>query len=231
MNLFFGIPSGDGNATLTEDESAHCIRVLRKKAGDQIFFTDGEGNYYHGVILTADHKRCTVSISETKEKFGKRDYSLQLAIAPTKNLDRFEWFLEKATEIGIDIITPIICTHSERRILKTDRLKKVLLSAMKQSLKAYLPKIHEALPLEDFLKQEINGQKFICVGSATDSFKKILKPGSGYTVMIGPEGDFTDAEIQSALKNNFIPVNLGPSRLRSETAGVVACSIVSLLND
>src|SRR5689334_737121 len=104
MNLFFGIPSGDGNATLTEEESAHCIRVLRKKAGDQIFFTDGEGNYYHGTILTADPKRCTVAISETKEQFGKRNYSLQLAIAPTKNLDRFEWFLEKATEIGIDII-------------------------------------------------------------------------------------------------------------------------------
>ena len=231
MNLFFGIPSGDGTAVLTEEESAHCIRVLRKKAGENIFFTDGKGNYYQGSILSADPKKCTVSISETTKLFGKRNYSLHVAIAPTKNLDRFEWFLEKATEIGIDTVTPVICQHSERRVLKTERSKKVLLSAMKQSLKTFLPEIHEAMPLEEFFKKEMNGQKFICHGSSTESFKNKMLPASHYTVLIGPEGDFTEDEIKLARENNFLPVNLGPSRLRTETAGVVACSIVSLLNE
>jgi len=231
MNLFYGIPSGDGTVTLTEEESAHCIRVLRKKTGDKIFFTDGSGNYFHGSIQSADPKKCVVVIEETTEHFGKKNYSLHIALAPTKNIDRFEWFLEKATEIGIDMITPVICTHSERRVLKTERLQKVLLSAMKQSLKSYLPEIHEAIPLEEFFKKETIGQKFICLGSADQSIKTELKPGSSYTILVGPEGDFTDKEIASAQKNNFIPVSLGPSRLRSETAGVVACSIVSLLNE
>ena len=231
MNLFYGIPSGDGTAALTEEESGHCIRVLRKKSGDEIFFTDGEGNYYRGSIVSADPKKCIVVIEETRERYGKKNYSLHIAIAPTKNLDRFEWFLEKATEIGIDIITPVICMHSERRVLKTERLQKVLLSAMKQSLKSYLPKIHEAMPLESFYSKENSGQKFICLGSSTQSIKKELEPGSAYIILVGPEGDFTPQEITSAEKNNFTPVNLGTSRLRSETAGVVACSIVSLLNE
>ncbi len=231
MNLFFGIPSGDGIASLTEEESGHCIRVLRKKSGDIIFFTDGEGNYYHGSILSADPKKCTIAISETTKDFGKKNYSLHVAIAPTKNLDRFEWFLEKATEIGIDTITPVICSHSERRVLKTERLKKILLSAMKQSLKAYLPEMREAIALEDFIRQENTGQKFICLGAADLSLKNELKRGSSYILLVGPEGDFTEPEIASATKNNFIPVNMGASRLRSETAGVVVCSIVSLLND
>lgn len=231
MNLFYGIPDGDGTATLTEEESGHCIRVLRKKSGDKIYFTDGEGNFYEGSITIADSKKCKVVIEETKVSYGKKNYSLHIAIAPTKNLDRFEWFLEKATEIGIDIITPVICTHSERRVLKTDRQQKVLLSAMKQSLKTYLPKIQEAVPLEQFYKHEFAGQKFICLGSSKTSLKKELAPLSSYTMLVGPEGDFTEQEISNAAKNNFIPVNLGPSRLRSETAGVVACSIVSLLNE
>jgi 16S rRNA (uracil1498-N3)-methyltransferase len=231
MNLFYGMPAGDGTATLTEEESGHCIRVLRKKSGDKIFFTDGEGNYYQGSIVIADPKKCKIAIEETTEHFGKRNYSLHIAIAPTKNLDRFEWFLEKATEIGIDVITPVISSHSERRVLKTERLQKVLLSAMKQSLKAYLPKINEAIPLEKFYMQEFIGQKFICIGSAQESIKRILERESSYTILVGPEGDFTEAEISTAIQNNFKPVNLGPSRLRSETAGVVTCSIVSLLNE
>jgi 16S rRNA (uracil1498-N3)-methyltransferase len=231
MNLFYGIPSGDGIATLTEDESGHCIRVLRKKNGDKIYFTDGEGNYYHGSILSADPRKCTVTILETTRPPSNKNYSLHIAIAPTKNLDRFEWFLEKATEIGIDTITPVICTHSERRILKTERLQKVLLSAMKQSLKTFLPVIHEAVALEVFLNQQVSGQKFICSGSATPHLKNQLQLGSQYTLLVGPEGDFTGEEISLVQENNFIPVNLGTSRLRTETAGVVTCSIVSLLNE
>ena len=194
MNLFYGLPSGDGTVTLTEEESGHCIRVLRKKSGDKIFFTDGNGNYFHGSILSADPKKCVVVIEETTEQFGKRNYSLHLAIAPTKNVDRFEWFLEKATEIGIDIITPVICVHSERRVLKTERLQKVILSAMKQSLKSYLPGIREAIPLEKFLNEETTGQKFICLGSADQSIKKELKPGLTYTILVGPEGGWSETE-------------------------------------
>jgi 16S rRNA (uracil1498-N3)-methyltransferase len=231
MNLFFGSPSGNGIATLTEEESGHCIRVLRKKSGDKIFFTDGTGNYYHGSIISADPKKCDVAILETIPEYGRRNYFVHVAIAPTKNADRFEWFLEKATEIGIDLITPVICTHSERRVLKTDRLQKVILSAMKQSLKTYLPQIHEAIPIEEFFKKENTGQKFICLGSADNTLKKELEARSHYTILVGPEGDFTESEISLAIKNGFSPVNLGPSRLRSETAGVVACSIVSLLNE
>ena len=230
MNLFYGFPSGDGIATLTEEESGHCIRVLRKKSGDKIFFTDGEGNYYHGSIVSADPKKCTVAILETTRHAGK-NYFLHVAIAPTKNLDRFEWFLEKATEIGIDEITPVICTHSERRILKTERLQKVILSAMKQSLKTFLPVLNEAIPLENFFRLESAGQKFICSGAATSHIQKEIQSGSRCITLIGPEGDFTEQEVESARLKNFIPVNLGSSRLRTETAGVVTCSIVSLLNE
>ena len=231
MNMFYGAPSGDGFATLTEEDSAHCIRVLRNKTGDQIFFTDGKGNYYRGSIVSADPKKCSVNILETTPEYGKRNYSLHIAIAPTKNSDRLEWFLEKATEIGIDTITPVICQHSERRVLKTDRLQKVLLSAMNQSLKTYLPRINEPVPLEEFFRQKSEGQKFICSGSAGLSLKSQLASGLHYTVLVGPEGDFTESDIISAEKNNYVPVNLGPSRMRTETAGLVICSVVSLLND
>ena len=230
MNLFFSNQIENGIAILGEEESAHCIRVLRMKAGDDLFFTDGEGNFYSGTIEEPDSKKCLVRIKETKVAFGKRNHSLHIAIAPTKNIDRFEWFLEKATEIGIDEITPVICQRSERRELKTERLKKVLLSAMKQSLKAYLPKLNEALPLEKFFTSPSVSQKFICAMSAGDHLKNNLQKESGSLILIGPEGDFSEAEILSAKKNNFTSVSLGTSRLRTETAGVVACSIVSLLS-
>lgn len=230
MNLFFGNIILDGFALLTEEDSAHCIRVLRMKSGHEVFFTDGNGNFYTGTISDPDPKKCQIRIAETKQEYGKKNYSLHIAIAPTKNIDRLEWFLEKATEIGIDEITPVICQRSERRVLKTERLNKVLLSAMKQSLKTYLPKLNEPVALDKFISENTTEHKYICLMNAEDHLKNKLISSENSLVLIGPEGDFTETEIALARQHNFIPVSLGKSRLRTETAGIVAASIVSLLN-
>ena len=230
MNLFFGNTSHDGFALLTEEDSGHCIRVLRMKSGDQVFFTDGTGNFYSGTISDPDPKKCRVRIAETKQEYGRRNYSLHIAIAPTKNIDRLEWFLEKATEIGIDEITPVICQRSERRVLKTERLNKVLLSAMKQSLKAYLPKLNEPVELHKFISGNATEHKYICMMNAEEHLKNKLTKSENTLILIGPEGDFTETEIALSHRHNFIPVSLGESRLRTETAGIVATSVVSLLN-
>ena len=230
MNLFFGNRIEDGNAILGEEESAHCIRVLRMNAGDEIYFTDGNGNFYSGNILDPDPKKCLISILETHSGYKKRNYALHIAIAPTKNIDRFEWFLEKATEIGVDEITPVIFQRSERRTVKTERLAKVIRSAMKQSWQAYQPKLNEPVTLGKFNFSGGFGNLFICSASAGEPLKNKLRSGENSLVLIGPEGDFSATEIEWAEKNNFIPVSLGPNRLRTETAGIVACSIVSLLN-
>jgi 16S rRNA (uracil1498-N3)-methyltransferase len=230
MNLFYGTPLTEDVAFLTEEESGHCIRVMRKKTGDEIFFTDGAGNLYSGTITVPDPKKCEVRILKTSPGYGKRNYSLHVAIAPTKNIDRFEWFLEKATEIGIDEITPVICERSERRIVKTERLNKVILSAMKQSLKAWLPKLHEPVPLEKLMSGHSSVNKFICTQDAAEHLEKKIMPSENNLVLVGPEGDFTEDEILLCSKNNFIPVSLGQSRLRTETAGIVVCSVVSLRN-
>ncbi len=230
MNLFFCREIENGFAVFDEEESAHCIRVLRMRTGEEIFFVDGEGNFYSGSMEDANAKKCVIKIKEKKEFFGKRNYWLHVAIAPTKNIDRFEWFLEKATEIGIDEITPLICQRSERREIKTERLNKVLLSAMKQSLKAYLPKLNAAVSFEKFISGSLSGKKFICSMNTEAHLKSVLEKNSRTIILIGPEGDFTEQEIASATKNEFNSVSLGESRLRTETAGVVACSVVSLLS-
>ncbi|CAN5589341.1 16S rRNA (uracil(1498)-N(3))-methyltransferase [soil metagenome] len=230
MNLFFGNPAHNGTALLTEEESGHCIRVLRMKKGEEIFFTDGAGNFYRGNIAEPDPKKCVVSIIETQKEYGKRNYSLHIAIAPTKNIDRFEWFLEKATEIGVDEITPVICQRSERKVVNTERLNKVLHAAMKQSLKAYLPKLNEPVSLEKFLVDNSSQHKFICQINTTNHLKNKISAGISSLLAIGPEGDFTEKEILLAHENKYASVTLGQSRLRTETAGIVGCSIVSLLN-
>jgi 16S rRNA (uracil1498-N3)-methyltransferase len=172
-----------------------------------------------------------VEVTKTIVGFGKRNHYLHLAVAPTKNTDRFEWFLEKATEIGVDEITPILCEHSERKVIKDDRLEKVVISAMKQSLKAYLPKLNPLTPLKDLLNAEFEGKKFIahCYDLDKRELKNELTESSSHLVLIGPEGDFSEEEIQLAITQQFIPVSLGESRLRTETAGVVACHTVNLL--
>ena len=232
MQLFHTIDIDQSTAQLSEEESFHCIRVLRMKTGDKIFFVDGSGGFYTGILEDSNIKKCGIRIVDREKEHGKRDFYLHIAIAPTKNIDRFEWFLEKATEIGIDEITPLICRHSERKEVKTERMTKVLVSAMKQSLKAYLPQLNVALPFSEAISKFETEQKFIC--NMTSGKNMLLKDkylkGNSITLIIGPEGDFSETEIELAGKHNFAAVSLGDSRLRTETAGVMATAIVNIIN-
>jgi 16S rRNA (uracil1498-N3)-methyltransferase len=232
MQLFY-IPEITGDKfTLSEEESRHCINVLRLRAGDIIHLTDGKGDLFETSITDPNPKRCTVKVISVLKNYEKREVHLHIAIAPTKNIARFEWFLEKATEIGIDEITPLMCEHSERVQIRLPRLEKVLVAAMKQSLKAYLPVLHEPAKFNNFLALPFEGQKFIasCEPEVTIHLKTIYRKGANALILIGPEGDFSPDEIVNAKKSGFIPISLGKSRLRTETAGVVACHSISLLN-
>ena len=234
MQLFYNpdITNQTKQFSFNREESKHIVKVLRKRTGDQLHITNGKGWLFTSEIIIADIKKCTVSI-ETKTLQTKHNYNLHLVVSPTKMNDRYEWFLEKATEIGIDSITPIICDHSERKIIKQERFEKIIQSAMKQSLHCYLPKLSQALTFKDFMKQEFNGQLFIahCEESVRKSFKKQLQPKQDVTILIGPEGDFSVKEIEMAIENNFIPVTLGETRLRTETAAIVACHSVAYTNE
>lgn len=235
MQLFYTTDIRGNIAYFDETESRHLTQVLRRKVGDAVQLTDGLGHLFSGEILEVGKRTCAVAIQETINNFEARPFSLHVAIAPTKNMDRFEWFLEKATEIGIDEITPLICKRSERTVVKTERLKGVLASAMKQSLKAFLPTIHEAVDFQQFMKQKFSesDQKFIayCNDSERHPLSKMYEKSKNCVLLIGPEGDFTEAEVAMAFKQNFVGVSLGNSRLRTETAGVVACHTVNLLNE
>ena len=234
MQLFYNseIKKGDSNFFFDKEESKHIVKVLRKKEGDKIFITNGLGFLFESEIILASEKKCEVTI--TKETFQQPDsFFIHIAVAPTKMNDRLEWFLEKATEIGIHEITPIICEHSERKVYKIDRAEKIIQAAMKQSLHYYIPKINEPLSFTEFIKLNTEGQKFIAHCEETDkkSFQKEFKKNGKVTILIGPEGDFSSKEIILALENNFIPVTLGNTRLRTETAALVACHTIALLNE
>lgn len=208
------------------------MRVLRLTAGQQLQLVDGKGGRYTAVITDAHPKRTVLDILSVNSGDGKRPYYLHIAIAPTKNIDRVEWFLEKATEVGVDEITPIICDHSERTTVKPERLHKVVVAAMKQSQHAYLPKVNPAIRFADFIAAEASaGKRFIahCAGGKKNSLRHALQPGDSAVVLIGPEGDFSAAEIETALREGFKPVTFGRSRLRTETAALVACVEVHLL--
>lgn len=232
--ILFYTDDVDGNiARLDVEQARHCVQVLRKKEGDAISFVDGTGNFYEGIIQETGKKKCVIQILKTHHSFNKRPFKLHIAIAPTKNINRLEWFLEKATEIGIDSITPIICDHSERKVIKPERFERILQSAMKQSLNCYLPKLNDAISFKDFINLDFEGDLFIAHCEETDrkSLKQQLNPKTDITILIGPEGDFSVKEITEALKNNFIPVTLGETRLRTETAAIVACHSVAFLNE
>ncbi|KOH45122.1 16S rRNA (uracil(1498)-N(3))-methyltransferase [Sunxiuqinia dokdonensis] len=216
---------------LDETESKHAVRVLRLANGDKIELVDGKGNFFEAQIVDAHPKRCGIEVTKTVSGFNKRNHYIHLAVAPTKNIDRFEWFLEKATEIGVDEITPILCDHSERKVIKTERLEKVIISAMKQSLKAYLPKLNPLTPLKKVLESDWDGKRFIahCYDQDKRELKNELASSQSNLILIGPEGDFSEEEIEIAIRNGLIPVSLGQSRLRTETAAVVACHTVNLL--
>ncbi|WP_159800435.1 16S rRNA (uracil(1498)-N(3))-methyltransferase [Flavobacterium sp. MK4S-17] len=234
MQLFYNpdIQPGSNSFTFDKEESRHIVKVLRKKESDKIQITNGLGTLFTSEIVFANDKKCEVKILEVKQH-EPLPYYLHLAVAPIKMNDRYEWFLEKATEIGISEITPIICEHSERTVFKAERFEKILQSAMKQSLQYYLPKLNEPVPCNKFIEQEKEGQLFIAHCEETD--KKLLKteiqPKHKITILIGPEGDFSTKEIELALQKGYIPVSLGNTRLRTETAAVVAAHSVAFVNE
>lgn len=232
MNLFYAPYIVEPAFTLTEEESKHIIRVLRKSEGDTVFFTDGNGYNYKCIVKEANPKKCHIEIIEKVAGEYKRNFKLHIAIAPTKNITRFEWFLEKSTEIGIDCITPIICSHSERKEIKTERLKKVITSAMKQSLKSHHPELKEKFSFKEILNIPTNGEKFIAYidDDVTHELSEAYTHGNDVIILIGPEGDFSPEEVELAIEKGYIPVRLGKSRLRTETAGIVACHTINLLN-
>lgn len=232
MNLFYTPDIQSQFYQLDEIESKHCVKVLRLKEEDTIHLIDGKGTLYLAKIIDAHPKRCTVECIETHKEFGKRNYKLHVALAPTKNIDRTEWFMEKCTEIGIDEFTPLLCQYSERKIIKLDRLFKVITSAVKQSLKAYHPVLNEITKFSDLVSSNFDGEKYIahCYPGEKAHLKNLCKINQNVLVLIGPEGDFSPEEVKLAKENGFIEISLGESRLRTETAGVVACNIVSLAN-
>jgi 16S rRNA (uracil1498-N3)-methyltransferase len=236
MQLFYNSEISTETKQLTFDkiESRHIVRVLRKKESDILHITNGKGFLFDAKIIIANDKKCIVEIIEVQEKPKPWDYYLHIAIAPTKNNDRYEWFLEKATEIGIDEITPIICSNSERRNVKLERFEKIIQSAMKQSLKFTLPKINEPIKFGDFINQKNKGT--LCIAHCEDDnnknlLKSVVNPSEKTTILIGPEGDFSPQEITKALAKKHIPISLGESRLRTETAGLVAVNLVSFINE
>ncbi len=232
MHIFYTPDITDKFYQLSEEESRHCIKVLRLKENDTIYLIDGKGTLFTAQIIDPHHKHCTVKCIKTKKNFGKLDYELHIALAPTKNIDRTEWFLEKCTEIGINEFTPLLCEHSERKIIKHARLLKVITAAVKQSLKAFHPKLNELTKFSDLVTTPFDGDKYIahCYEGEKPHLKTLCQPKSKSLILIGPEGDFSLKEVELAKSNGFKEISLGNSRLRTETAGVVACNIVSLSN-
>ena len=234
MHLFY-TPDLDASHTqyfLSEEESKHCVRVLRLNNGDEVRLIDGHGGLYTASIHDAHPKRTILNITHVETEYGKPKYRLHIAIAPTKNIERLEWFLEKATEIGISEITPIICQRSERKEIKTERSNKIITAAIKQSLKAYHPILNEPVSVTKFIQQHHDAQKFIahCEESPKTTLSETITKHNSYVILIGPEGDFSPSEIDLALQNDFKAITLGESRLRTETAALAACFEISFLN-
>ncbi len=236
MQLFYAPEIIPPFHTLSEEESKHCVRVLRLNTGDTLYITDGKGNLFCCELTDANPRQCTVRVIETRNEWEKLPYRLTMAVAPTKNNDRFEWFLEKATEIGVGEIVPLETDHSERRVFKAERGEKIITAAMKQSLKAYRPHLHPLTSFRTWVTTSFEGRKFIahCDTAQSENGKehlaKVLKAGEDATILIGPEGDFSPEEIALALKNGFEEITLGTQRLRTETAAVVATTMVATIN-
>lgn len=232
MQIFY---SGniDGNTALfSREESGHCLRVLRMRKGDTLSFTDGLGNIYEGVI-TDDNPLSMVAAIRSVTHTGHRRYRLHLAVSPVKNDDRFEWLIEKAVETGIDEITPLICSRTEKKRIRRERLEGLILSAMKQSVKSYLPRLNDPVSFTELINASQPGKRLIACcepGIERVFINSAFNPGEEVTILIGPEGDFTHERISLAMQQDVIPVHLGPSRLRTETAGVLACCSVYLAN-
>lgn len=235
MQLFYHpqISENDKQVSFPREESRHIAKVLRKKPGDTLHLTNGKGWIFETEIITADHNNCLASIVRS-EKEPPPPYHLHLAVAPTKMNDRYEWFLEKAVEIGVHEITPVICDHSERKVVKLNRFERVLQSALKQSLHSLMPKLNEPVSFSEFLQKESSGQRFIahCEEMGEKAYlSKSLETNKPVIILIGPEGDFSTEEIKLATEKKWQPVSLGNSRLRTETAAIVACHTVALAHE
>ena len=234
MQLFYAPEISLPCYTLGEEESKHCIRVLRMKCGDELHITDGKGNMYRCKVVSDNPKHCTVEVVETTPNYEPLAYNLVMAVAPTKNIDRFEWFLEKATEVGISEVIPIVSEHSERREIKHERELKVITSAVKQSLKAYHPTLHPLTSFKDVVRMPFDGDKFIAHCNSSlgqrEYLGSLITKGHNTLILIGPEGDFSEEEITFALENGFKAITLGKERLRTETAAVVATVVTATIN-
>ena len=235
MQLFYDpiIVEASKEVVFNKEESRHIVKVLRKHEGDLLNLTNGKGYFFEARLLSTNPKQCIAQIIKLEEQ-PSLPYKLHLAVAPTKLNDRYEWFLEKATEIGVTEITPIICDHSERKVIKPERYEKILQSAMKQSLKARLPILHEAIPFKEFIIRDFSEEKkFIahCANKDKISLQSAITKETSFLILIGPEGDFSVDEITTALQNGYHAVSLGNSRLRTETAAIVACHTVALFNE
>lgn len=228
MHLFYCPDIKSEIYSFSEEESKHCTRVLRLKAGDEVHLTDGKGQLFTCQLVEDHPKRSTARVISVARSEKRGSTFLHIAIAPTKNIERFEWFLEKATELGIDEITPLLCSRSERKTVNHDRLERILVSAMKQSLKSWLPSLHQPVEFEAFMKMSHPGNNFIafCDQEPAPHMREVVTPGNRHTILIGPEGDFSPEEVNFAISNGFKPVSLGESRLRTETAGVVTCCLL-----
>lgn len=234
MEIFFAREIDGTFCHLTEEESAHCVKVLRHREGDEIHVIDGEGTFYTCRLCDASPKGATAQILEVEKDWGAHPYHLTMAVCPTKNNDRYEWFAEKATEMGLDRIAPVIGEHSERRVFKTERLAKILLSASKQSLKGAIPQISEPVSVKEFIKECDAELKLICYCFEEETLRRSIKEvlaekaadNCTIAILIGPEGDFSRDEAKLAMENGFIPVHLGDSRLRTETAALTATAAV-----
>jgi len=234
MEIFFSRDFSGGECRLGSEESSHLVRVMRHKAGDEIFVTDGAGTLYKCVLEDPSPRSAVARVVEAVPDCGAHPYNLTMAVCPTKNIDRYEWFAQKATEIGIDCIVPVIGEHSERKVFKPERIERVILSALKQSLKTKIPVVEDAISVRDFVRREASSDALKLIAhcmegqrtSVTDALSSYK--GRDIIVMIGPEGDFSRDEISSAIECGFIPVHFGDSRLRVETAALVATTAVYL---
>ncbi len=233
MHLFFAPDFSVERPFLPEEEARHALKVLRLGVGDAVRVTDGHGNFYEAILAAADAKKCRLAVQRHEPESGKRGFTIHVAVAPTKNTDRTEWLVEKCVEIGVDQISFVLCERSERRHFNPDRVEKVAVAALKQSLKAYLPPLGELVPLHDFLQRTPPGHNYIAhlVEGERQLLQRVAPLGGSYCVLIGPEGDFTPGEVAAALARGFVPVSLGESRLRTETAGIVACHTLNLINN
>ncbi|MFI3316475.1 MAG: 16S rRNA (uracil(1498)-N(3))-methyltransferase [Rikenellaceae bacterium] len=233
MQLFYAPNINPPHYTLSEEESKHVVRVLRLNVGDNIDITDGKGSLFSCSIVDANPKRCSVEVTSSIEQFEPLPYNLTMCVAPTKNIERFEWFLEKVTEIGVGEIYTLLTSHSERKAIKFEREQKVITSAMKQSLKAYHPTLHDVTPLKKVLERTFTGERFIahCDEPQSAEGKQFLgdvAPKNGeIEILIGPEGDFSPEEIKAAIAMGYREISLGSQRLRTETAAVVAATIIA----